>query len=151
METAIFRIASSLGATVITCICLTRWGVTSSSDSGSQNVPLSKVRSLILVHGRWLATRSFISTLLSAGCLGLQAVWVLLCYVWVANAPPEQWLAGLAGLLGIAFVVCPLSAVGACLGYAGRDTGWGWLAFGVNALAFLASAYVLLLFFWPRG
>jgi hypothetical protein len=95
--------------------------------------------------------RQNLPALLSAGCLGLQAVWVLLCYVWVANAPPEQWLAGLAGMLGIAFVTCPLSAVGACLGYAGRDTGWGWLAFAVNALVFLASGYVLVLFFWRPG
>ena len=92
-----------------------------------------------------------LATWLSAGCLGLQAAWGLLCYLYVVQAPPENWLAGLAGLLGAAAGVCVLSAIGAAFGIAARHSGWGLITLALNVLAFLAAGTPLLMFFWPRG
>ena len=72
---------------------------------------------------------------------------MLACCLTVANARPENWLAGFAGLL-FAAVGYAISAAGAAFGPAGRRP-IGAVALVPNALVFLGAGVALLAFFGP--
>jgi hypothetical protein len=97
--------------------------------------------------GRVAAVCSFV-------CLGAQAVWLALCYLFATRPSPEPasaenvvegWLAVLGAMIGAFVGVCLLSAVGVAFGVAGRRSGCALLALLLNAVMFLGTSVPMLL------